>query len=143
MVISGGSSAAYPSMGNTITGQVSQLENIENGWTSITALNVPRFAHGCGVIVQGETEKIVVAGGIGQELVELDSVEVYTVGLSSPQSWSMGGCNPNAKMLPRQDFPINPSTNFELGFRHPSPRGNEQGEQCPGAREFCSRRWSC
>ena len=100
MVISGGSSAAYPSMGNAITGQVHQLENIENGWTSVDALNVPRFAHGCGVANQGGIEKTVVAGGVGTDLVELDSAEIYGVGVLSSKSWTMGGCC--SKMLLRQ-----------------------------------------
>ena len=109
MVISGGCSAVYPSMGNAITGQVSQLENIENGWTSVNALNVPRFAHGCGVVNQGGNEKIVIAGGVGSELLELDSVEIYAVGVFSSQSWTMGGCC--CKMLLQQ---LVPSINLKV-----------------------------
>ena len=103
MVISGGSFATYPSMGNVITGQVSQLENIDDGWTSVNALNVPRFAHGCGVVNQGGAEKIIVAGGVGTELDELDSVEMYLVGVFSSQSWTMGGFL--SKILPQQRVP--------------------------------------
>ena len=114
MVISGGSFAAYPSMGNVITGQVSQLENIDDGWTSVNALNVPRFAHGCGVINQGGIVKIIVAGGVGTELDELDSVEIYPVGVFSSQSWTMGGLR--SEMLPQ---PRVPSINLKVSNMFP------------------------
>ena len=88
MVLSGGTSAAvHPTTGNEITGQVSRLQDI-SGWTSISDLNVPRFSHGCGVVRGGDNEVIVVAGGVGANLIELDSVEMYEVGVAT--SWTMG-----------------------------------------------------
>ena len=51
-------------------------------------LNVPRFSHGCGVVRGGANEMIIVAGGVGTNLIELDSVEMYEVGAAT--SWTMG-----------------------------------------------------
>lgn len=94
MVLSGGTSAAvHPTTGNEITGQVSRLQDI-SGWTSISDLNVPRFSHGCGVVRGGDNEVIVVAGGVGANLIELDSVEMYEVGVAT--SWTMGSPLPMA-----------------------------------------------
>ena len=51
-------------------------------------LNIPRFSHGCGVVKRGANEMIIVAGGVGTNLIELDSVEMYKVGVAT--SWTLG-----------------------------------------------------
>ena len=80
MVITGGAFAVDPLSSNDVTAQVTQLANINDGWDIKPELNTPRFAHGCGVVKDGDKERIIIAGGIGPDLVELNSVEVYEVG---------------------------------------------------------------
>ena len=80
MVLTGGASAVDPEISTDVTDKVLQLENPNDGWSVMPEMNKPRFAHGCGVVKDGDKQRIVIAGGRGSDLAELNSVEVYEVG---------------------------------------------------------------
>ena len=80
MVITGGAYAVDPETSTDVTGKVWQLENLNDGWSVMPEMNEPRFSHGCSVIRDGDKQRIVIAGGKGSDLAELNSVEVYEVG---------------------------------------------------------------
>ena len=119
MVLTGGASAVDPEISTDVTDKVSQLENINDGWSTMPELNKPRFAHGCGVIKDGDKQRIVIAGGKGSDLAELNSVEVYEVGGLLFPPWIEGDCLTLLNAFYHD---------CELVIRYPPPHGILQGK---------------
>lgn len=86
MLVTGGQSTASA----TVT-TVRSYDITGARWATLAPLAIARQRHGCTHFKEGESDRVIVAGGIGTSSVTLDSVEIYDPALNA---WTSGPALP-------------------------------------------------